>query len=265
MKMLLSHGPLSYVEKGSGRPYLLINGLPFASAEYADVLDVLSWSSRAIAVDLPGIAGSAPLPEPTPAALAEALLSAIARLGIDSFILAVTDVAGPVGCEILRNQPGLVAGVLFFNTLIVPTGLNLPRYMDRSKTTIVDLIRPSRRLENEILCLMGKGEKFEGDILETALSNLTRPARKIGADLFARAKQAPFLEYHEILKQFQKPIRILWGEMDTLFPRNQFENFRRLLPDAHAELREGVGHFLGIEDANRLTESLQDLGREAWN
>ncbi|MHC5037127.1 MAG: alpha/beta fold hydrolase [Planctomycetota bacterium] len=265
MEVKLVHGPLSYEEKGSGRPYILLNGFPFGTGEFTEVLDVLAWSSRAVAVDLPGIGKSEPLPEPTPNALAQVLLDAFANLGLDTFILGATDVAGPVAYEIMDMQPGLVAGVLLFNTCIHPIGLKLPGYLEGPKTTIIDLLRPTRRLENEIVCVMGKGERLTTELMEAGFRNLSRAARRQGATLFEHMLKAPFSRYRESLTRYRKPMRILWGGSDPLYYKAQVEAFRTILPEVQTVQEDEVGHFFGIEEPNVLIHTLQELGREAWS
>ncbi|MHC4599430.1 MAG: alpha/beta fold hydrolase [Planctomycetota bacterium] len=265
MEMMLDHGPLAYEEKGSGRPYILLNGLPFGTSEYADVLEPLAWSARAIAIDLPGVGGSAALREPNPRAVAEILLFVFAKLGVDGMVIAATDVAGPVVFEILKEQPGMVGGILFYNTCIQRAGLRLPPYLEKPKTTVVNLLKPSMRLENEIVCAMGKGENLSPEILAVGLNNLNRAARKQGAALFDSLYKAPFDTYREELGRFRKPVRILWGSRNPFFGPTQFDAFRKVLPDSQAVSVSGIGHFFGIEDPSRLTQDLQELGREVWN
>ncbi|GEM_PF-3031955 len=265
MEMNLDHGPLVFEERGSGRPFLLLNGLPFGMAEFAEVMDVLSWSSRAIAVNLPGVGGSAPLADPNPKALADVLLFSFAKLGIDTMVIGCTDVAGPVVYEILAQQPGVVAGVLFFNTPIVLKGLRRPAYFERSKTTVVDLFRSGRRLENEIKAVMGKPERLDEERLEQAVGNLPRQARKTGAMMFERMANGSFPAWGEELKRFRKPMRLLWGARDPLLERHHLDAFRRLLPGVPVHLDESAGHFLGIEAPDLLGQALQELGREAWS
>jgi pimeloyl-ACP methyl ester carboxylesterase len=253
------------VEKGSGRPYILLNGLPFGASEYADVLEPLSWSARAIAIDLPGVGASAALPEATPKGVAEILLFAFAKLGLDCFVIAATDVAGPVLCEILKEQPGMVGGALFHNTCIQRAGLRLPPYLEKPKTTVVNLLKPSMRLENEIVCAMAKAENLNPETLALGLANLNRAARKQGAALFDSLYRAPFESYREELGRFRKPVRILWGSRNPFFGPTQFDAFRKVLPQSKAESVSGIGHFFGIEDPSRLTQELQEIGREVWN
>ncbi|MHC4777903.1 MAG: alpha/beta fold hydrolase [Planctomycetota bacterium] len=265
MEMMLDHGPLSFQEKGSGRPYILLNGLPFGADEFDDVLEPLSWSARAIAVNLPGIGGSAPIKDPTPRAISEILLFAFAKLGLDCMVIGATDVAGPVVYEILRAQPGLVGGILLYNTCIQRAGLRLPQYLERPKTTVINLLQPTRRLENEIVCAMGKGENLKPATLEVGLTNLNRAARRQGAALFDSLYRCPFGSYREELMRFRKPTRILWGSRSPLFGVTQFETLKKLIPEAPARSEVNIGHFFGLEDPSILTHELQELGREVWN
>lgn len=265
MEMMLDHGALFFREKGLGRPYVLLNGFPFGSAEFADVLEVLSWSSRAIAVDLPGIGASAKTPEASPSAIADALLFSFAKFGIDGIVFGATDIAGPVVFEILGKRPELAAGALFFNTCLEPRGLWIPRYLEHAKTKVVDLFRTDRKLTQDILEAAGDPEAIPPPLLEAGVNNLKRPARRWGSLLYARTIEALFQDYRGVLQRFRKPLRILWGGRDPLFPRLQFEAFHALLPDAHTHWEEKVGHFFGTENPGLLAQTLQELGQESWS
>jgi len=263
-EMALDSGSLCYREKGSGRPFILLNGFPFGSAEYTDVLEALSWSSRAVAVDLPGIAGSTPLAAPTPAALADAVLFSLSKFGIDCFVLAASDVAGPVAMEILDRQPGMVSAALFFNAIARPEGTAVPEYLVSGKTALFDLFHTRARTENEIVKVMGRADRLTPEALAVAEANLGHGGRKRGQALFQAAMKAPFHRYQEALSRFRKPLRLLWGERDPVCPPSHYRAFREAFPEARAASDPETGHFFGLEAPNLLAQTLQELGRAAW-
>ncbi len=84
---------LHCIERGQGRPLVLLHGIGMSSAAWAPVLDLLAAQRRVLAFDLPGFGRSAPLPagtSPTPRALAQAVVDALAAKGIEEPV----DVAG---------------------------------------------------------------------------------------------------------------------------------------------------------------------------
>jgi pimeloyl-ACP methyl ester carboxylesterase len=264
MDLPLDSGPLAYREKGRGRPFVLLNGPPFGAGEFDDVLGALSWSSRAVAVDLPGVGDSAGLPDPSPAALAEVLLLWFAKLGLDSFVLAASDVAGPVACEILARQPGMVSGALLFDTWATGDGIRIPEYLVSGKTGILDLFRTRTRTQSDIAGAMGKAERLTPELLDLAVARLGKGGRRRGQALFHSSLASPLEPRREALSHYRKPVRILRGERDPLCPDSQVRALAELLPQARAEAVPGAGHFLGIEAGEALAQQLQELGREAW-
>jgi pimeloyl-ACP methyl ester carboxylesterase len=81
------------IERGTGRPLVLLHGIGMASSAWNPILDHLAVSRRVIALDLPGFGRSEPLPpsiEPTGEAIAKALIDELAERGIDSPV----DIAG---------------------------------------------------------------------------------------------------------------------------------------------------------------------------
>lgn len=263
-KIRLEHGVLTFLEKGQGRPYLLLNGPPFGALEFADVLDVLSWSSRAIAIDLPGLGGSELDRDPSLDDMTSILVGALATLGIDGAVLAATDVAGPLACHLIEQCPSLFAGALFFNTAIDGSNWSVPPYVESGRTRMIDLLRPSAWLEQAIVGVMGKGDRLDGKMLEIALSNLTRPRRRCLRNLINQIRSGTNGACSDTLNRFGKPVRVLWGKRDPLFTAPACRAFSHNLPSSAISLTDTGGHFLALEEPDLLTQTLQELGREAW-
>ena len=99
-------GSLFAVERGEGRPLVLLHGIGMSSGVWAPVLDRLAETRRAIAFDLPGFGRSpslAPAVEPTPTALATAVVESVAELGVDApFDLAGNSLGGFVALELAK-------------------------------------------------------------------------------------------------------------------------------------------------------------------
>lgn len=76
-----------HVERGHGRPLILLHGIGMSHAAWAPLMDLLAAERRVIAFDLAGFGRSPPLPgaqAPTMPALAAALKANLDELGLDS-------------------------------------------------------------------------------------------------------------------------------------------------------------------------------------
>ena len=81
------------IDRGQGRPLVLLHGLGMRHTAWAPVLDTLAASRRVIALDVPGFGATPPLPSdtaPTLGALATALRAELRARSVD----APVDIAG---------------------------------------------------------------------------------------------------------------------------------------------------------------------------
>jgi pimeloyl-ACP methyl ester carboxylesterase len=103
---------LHYVERGSGTPVVLIHGntVSLADFEASGLIDRLARDHRVIAFDRPGF-GHSTRPRDrlwTPAAQAELLLAALARMGVDRPALVGHSLGTQVALAMALHQPAAV-------------------------------------------------------------------------------------------------------------------------------------------------------------
>ncbi|HEY6665410.1 MAG TPA: alpha/beta fold hydrolase, partial [Propionibacteriaceae bacterium] len=112
--------PLAYDRIGSGEPLVLLHALGLSRRTWDPVIPALSEHFEVIAVDLPGFGDSEPMPpenEPTPAALAVAVVALLDDLGLSNPHLVGNSLGGWVTLELASMRPA--ASV----TLLSPAGL----------------------------------------------------------------------------------------------------------------------------------------------
>ncbi|MGN9909355.1 alpha/beta fold hydrolase [Phytohabitans sp. LJ34] len=111
---------LAFTRTGRGEPLVLVHGIGGSKATWQPVVVHLAERFDVIAVDLPGFGDSPELPatvEPTPAALAAALLEFLDRLGVGPFHIAGNSLGGWVVLELARIREVRTV------TLLSPAGL----------------------------------------------------------------------------------------------------------------------------------------------
>jgi pimeloyl-ACP methyl ester carboxylesterase len=92
-------------ERAPGAPFVFLHGLTFDNRMWGPVLDALPSSHRAIAFDLPGHGGSAPLPQHGGAVVADAIHEAVLDAGLDAPIVVGHAIGGPLATLYAARHP----------------------------------------------------------------------------------------------------------------------------------------------------------------
>src|SRR6266536_3152758 len=115
-----SRGGIAADDAGTGRglPLVLVHGAAGRSEHWAQVLERLRASRRAVAVDLPGHGLSDPPKDIdwSVEAMAEALHLATGELGLERFALAGHSLAGSIVAHYAAAHPERVAALAFLDT-----------------------------------------------------------------------------------------------------------------------------------------------------
>ena len=96
---------ITYVERGEGAPLVFLHGIGGDAACWQPQLEAFSERYRAVAWNMPGYGGSAPLREMTFPGLAEALLRLLDRLDIERAHLVGHSMGGMVAQEFAATWP----------------------------------------------------------------------------------------------------------------------------------------------------------------
>lgn len=104
---------LTYRQSGSGPAVVLLHGFPLSHAIWEHQIAALSGTYRVIAPDLPGMGGSALLPEgeASMARYAREVLNLVDSLGVGPFALAGHSMGGYVALALQKEAPQRVAGL----------------------------------------------------------------------------------------------------------------------------------------------------------
>src|SRR5687768_10756460 len=105
-------GGVAYHVGGEGEPVLLVHGLAGNAGNWCEVVPELVERRRVIAVDLPGHAGSAPLPRgATVDDFAAATAAVLEAEGVERALVAGHSFGGLVALRLARSRPELVRGL----------------------------------------------------------------------------------------------------------------------------------------------------------
>jgi pimeloyl-ACP methyl ester carboxylesterase len=238
---------LNHHRTGSGETVVLLHGVGSQWQVWRPVIARLKALRDVVALDLPGFGESPSLPEgtePTPQAMAAAVVATFDELGIERPLAAGNSLGGWVALEVARL--GRARGVV----PISPGGFQLPREksyagarlrMERDGAKLIAARAPQlpRVKAARTLLFSGMTAKPWAIPADEAVEMLENLAGSPGFDatLDSLARMT-FAAGHEI----DVPVTIVWGNRDLLLLPRQADRAVRVLPDARLVRLKGAGH-----------------------
>ncbi|RJX27392.1 MAG: alpha/beta hydrolase [Desulfurivibrio sp.] len=195
------------------------------------------------------------------------LAEVIRQLQLEQVVLVAHDASGPPAIDWALAQPGQVAGLVLLNTYYcaMPT-LRAPEAIRLFSTPLVRTVaRPVSRLFGNFLFhrmfIWQVGRFFrDPEVREKFLPLLyqqfeadpsTRPAFfRLNEDLL------PTIRSHTTmipaLKEFKRPVRIIFGKADPYLNAGVARSFHRLLPASELFLLPGARHYVQMDEPGEV-------------
>jgi (E)-2-((N-methylformamido)methylene)succinate hydrolase len=258
-------GGTVYHVGGAGEPVLLVHGLAGGSANWCEVVPDLVERNRVIAVDLPGHAGSDPLPrEATVDDFAAEVATVLEAEEVESALVAGHSFGGLVALRLAHRRPELVRGLL----LVSPAGISTARRLVAAVVAATTTIKPGRtaaRFRHRWAdnpwyrrAVFRPWFVADADALPARAAHglLEAHARHANTRIAGRAMVAGDPRRELTLAC---PVVVLWGARDAQLPLDDaFEYARRL----RAPLRvvADCGHLVIVERPRAVLDALAALG-----
>lgn len=240
------------MRQGAGEPLVLIPGTACDWRVWRPVLGPLSASRDVIAVDLPGFGATPPLQdrEPTPSALADAVIGLLDELGIERAHVAGSSLGAAVAIEVA------LAGRALTTCALAPIGLWTPR----ESAWVQGLVRTSAAFIRGPVALR---RAIAGHAALRAFGYghvVARPWALSAQDAFALSDVAiPGLEaILAAYRDYRLPsgagdgVTVAWGTRDRLLPPREGRRLGRVLPGARLVWVHGAGHLPMFDAPERV-------------
>ena len=240
---------LRYFTRGEGPALLLVHGYGGAAWNFAELAPLLP-GRRLVIPDLPGHAGSAPLPAtPTLAGFADVLATLCEEEGIVEADVVGHSLGGVVGLRLAERRPGLVRRLV----LAAAAGISSSTRLAEISITLAGIVKPARiaarRLERVASSrrlrrlVFGTFEVSNADMLsERAVYGFLRAA-ELHTDALAAGRALVRDDPRRGLEHVRCPVLVLWGGRDRQVPvEDGFEYARRLR--APIRVIADCGHLL---------------------
>ena len=249
---------------------LLLHGSPSSSYSFREMLPALGEHAYAIAPDLPGFGFSEPPPpeEFTFDRLATMIDTLLAELGVERYVLYLTDFSTPVGYVLALRHPERVLGLVVQNGNAHEAGLGAPwdpvrRFWEdpseENRTALGDWLNFEGTRDTYLSGLRPElRELHPAESWHLDWERLSRPGFvDLHFRLFCDYRQhaARFAEIADFHATHQPPALLLWGRHDPYFDIAEVLAYHRALTELDAHLFD-AGHFLLETHAAEVTPLL---------
>jgi 3-oxoadipate enol-lactonase len=245
---------LYYEERGSGRPLLLVAGIPAIASDWAPLAERLSGSRRVIAFDNRGSGRSTVTPGPySTALLAADAVALLDHLGIGRADVFGMSLGGMIAQEIALTRPDRVDRLVLGCTHCgVRHAAPMPRETGRAFAMETD--DWALRMRSLVRFAFARG-------VDTALLDrfVEKKAHDVQDPEGYRSQIAAALSHDtwDRLPRIERRTLILTGDDDQVIPAASSDVLHERIPDSLLYLVAGAGHLFFVERPDETVRALE--------
>ncbi len=236
---------VAWQEAGTGEPVVFLHGVGGGAASWAYQLESFGKDFRAIAWDMPGYGGSAPLTEVAFAALAKSLLDLFDHLELDAPHIVGHSIGGMVAQEFCAIYPERLKSLVLSATSPAfgnPDG-------DFQKSFVAARLKPLDAGKTMADVAAGVVPELIGDDADPDGVALAKSCMgKVPPETYRKTMTCLVtFDRRDALKQIPVPTLALAGEKDTNAPAPMMERMAGRIPGASYACLKGAGHLANME------------------
>ena len=240
-------------------PLVFLHGIGGAARGWRGQIEAFGDRYRAIAWDMPGYGGSAPLAAVSIATLADALQDFLQAVGAAKPILVGHSIGGMIVQQWLTKHPDSAAAVVLAQTS--------PAFGkadgDWQKEFIGARLGPLDRGETMVSLAPSLVRELVGDDPDPAGMELARDCMAAVPEASYRASMLALLGFDQrgALKNIAVPTLVLSGTKDRNAPAPMMAKMATYIPSATYVELEGVGHLVNLERPKTFNAALDSFLR----
>jgi 3-oxoadipate enol-lactonase len=236
---------------------VFLHGIGGAARAWRGQLDFFKDRHRAIAWDMPGYGGSAPLPAVSIAALADALQDFLLQVGATKPILVGHSIGGMVVQQLLTKIPRIAHAVVLAQTSPAfgkPDG-------DWQKSFIEARLGPLDRGETMVSLAPTLVGELVGDDPDVNGLEVARGCMAAVPEATYRATMLALMGFDQrnALRDIAVPALVLSGSKDKNAPPPMMAKMASYIPSATYVELEGVGHLANVERPGAFNAALDSF------
>ena len=236
---------------------VFLHGIGGAARAWRGQLETFSDRYRAMAWDMPGYGGSAPLPSVSIAALADALQDFLQQVGATKPILVGHSIGGMIVQQLLVKSPHIAGAVVLAQTSPAfgkPDG-------DWQKSFIDARLGPLDRGETLATLAPTLVKELVGDGPDVSGMEIARDCMACVPDTTYRATMLALMGFdlRNALKKIAVPTLVLSGSKDNNAPAPMMAKMASYIPSATFVELDGVGHLANLERPGAFNAALDSF------
>jgi 3-oxoadipate enol-lactonase len=242
-------------------PLVFLHGIGGAARAWRGQLRAFSDRYHAIAWDMPGYGGSAPLPSVSIAAFANALKDFLQQVGAVKPTLVGHSIGGMIVQQLLANEPGIAHAVVLAQTSPAfgkPDGDWQKEFID-ARLGPLDRGETMASLAPKLVADL-VGDDADPDGIKLALDCMASVPE---ASYRAAMKSMLGFDLRKSLGKISAPTLVLAGTKDRNAPAQMVKKMASFIPNATYVELEGVGHLAALEQPAEFNTVLGDFLRMA--
>ncbi len=248
---------IKYLEEGQGVPILFLHGIGGGAAVFQPQLAHFGQRYRALAWEMPGYAGSAPLPLVTMTALAAALAGFIKALGLDHPILVGHSLGGMIVQRLLAEAPHIARAVVLSQTSAVFGGRD-PAWADAFVAAKLGPLDAGHSMET--LAPEAIRDTIGDDADPAGVAAATASFAAVPDSSYRDMVLAmPGFDMRDALPRIAVPTLVLAGSLDRSAPPAGCERMAHRIPGARYVLLDGAGHLAHAERPTAFNAALDEF------
>ena len=236
---------------------VFLHGIGGAARAWRGQLETFSDRYRAMAWDMPGYGGSAPLPSVSIAALADALQDFLQQVDATKPILVGHSIGGMIVQRLLVKSPHIAGAVVLAQTSPAfgkPDG-------DWQKSFIDARLGPLDRGETLATLAPTLVKELVGDDPDVSGMEIARDCMACVPDTTYRATMLALMGFdlRNALKKIAVPTLVLSGSKDNNAPAPMMAKMASYIPSATFVELDGVGHLANLERPGAFNAALDSF------
>ncbi len=245
---------VSYLTRGEGPALLFLHGIGGAARQFGSQLNHFAARHRAVAWDMPGAGGSAPLPLVTMDSLAAALAGFIRAAGLGRPVLVGHSLGGMVALHLLAESPHAASALVLAQTSAAFGGKD-PAWADRfvaDRLAPLDAGRGMADLAPELVGAM-TGDAPDPDGISIAVDCIAHTPDSTYRDHTLAMRG---FDRRAALAEIKVPTLVIAGSDDPNAPVPAMRRMAERIPGARYAEIDGAGHLAHLEQPGQFNSVL---------